>query len=88
MCKLVLNIMISPANILNDGCCTHSKFIYFTLKNWYYKQPEHSTLEVKQLEFQYSATTSILKIWGPVENEIIVNCLNPRSVMLKVPTAG
>lgn len=47
-----------------------------------YKQPEHSTLEVKQLEFQYSATTSILKIWGPVENEIIVNCLNPRSVML------
>ena len=73
--------MIAPANILNDGCCKHSKFIYFTLKNEHYKQPEHSTLEVKQLEFQHSATTSILKIWGPVENEIIVNCLKPGSVM-------
>ena len=45
-------------------------------------KPEHSTLEVKQLEFQYSETTSILKIWGPVDIEIIiVNCLNPGSVM-------
>lgn len=56
-------------------------YILHLKTNKYYKQPEHSTLEVKQLEFQYSATTSILKIWGPVENEIIVNCLNPGSVM-------
>lgn len=56
----------------------HIQHLYiFHLKTKYYKQPEHSTLEVKQLEFQYSATTSILNIWGPVHNEIIVNCLNP-----------
>ena len=79
--------MIAPANII-DAAHIQNLFILH-LKTNNYKQPEHSTLEVKQLEFQYSATTSILKIWGPVENGIIkVNCLNPGSVMSQVPTAA